>query len=95
MSESVTDALLETLCGVSPLVAELLILRREQGRERYGTELTTWNGRDPDVDLLQERVDSLLYAMQGQIERPSDERAEAVIRLMAEVDGLAHELADR
>lgn len=76
LSMSVTDWLLERL-RIGPgghdaeRVAELLRLRREQGRERYGTELTTFNGRFAAVDGLQEAVDLLLYAAQDHLERPT------------------------
>ncbi len=40
------------------------IARRELGRERYGVELTTHNGRDALVDALQEGLDQCLYLRQ-------------------------------
>lgn len=79
LSESVTDWLLGRLevglaTGAYPpdlgRVAELLRLRREQGLERYGTELTTRNGRNPTVDALQEALDLLVYLTQAHIEAP-------------------------
>lgn len=39
--------------------------RRLLGIERYGVPLQRGNGRDPDVDLLQELIDAAAYAVQG------------------------------
>jgi hypothetical protein len=94
MSASVVDALLADP-QVSPRVVELLLARREQGRERYGTELTTYNGRDADLDLLQELVDGLKYAKQSALERPTPSRLRRLRALRDEVDDLAVELESR
>ena len=63
---SVTDEAVRRLgdCAVS----EMLIARREMGREKYGTELRTHNGRDPWVDCLQEMLDGIAYATQAHME---------------------------
>jgi hypothetical protein len=63
---SVTDEAVRRLgdCAVS----EMLIARREMGREKYGTELCAHNGRDPWVDCLQEMLDGIVYATQAHME---------------------------
>lgn len=43
--------------------------RVEKGRERYGTELMTRNGRDPLIDAYQEALDLVLYLRQAILER--------------------------
>lgn len=58
---SVTDLALERI--EHPFCRELLLARRQQGIERYGTELRTGNGRCTKADLLQELVDGLIYAV--------------------------------
>lgn len=71
VSASVTDDLLAALEWSDdrrPIVAELIRLRREQGRERYGVELTTHNGRAALVDACQEAVDLVLYLRQASME---------------------------
>ena len=45
-------------------VNEALDHQFEKGRERYGTVLRTFNGRDVSVDMLQEGADLLMYATQ-------------------------------
>jgi hypothetical protein len=58
--------------------------RRELGRARYGQELLTFNGRDPELDALQELIDLFKYLHQGQLERS---------RLAAENAGLRAKVA--
>jgi hypothetical protein len=64
---SVVDDLVDAIRQARPLcgVVDLLPIRQQQGRERYGTELQYDNGRDPRCDLLQELVDALVYASQA------------------------------
>lgn len=57
-AQSVTDALIS-----------LLLERREGGKEKYGTELMTFNGRDPVTDMLQEDMDRCLYSVQLYLEQ--------------------------
>lgn len=73
-SRSVTDLAIESarLLKLSPDTIALLLARREQGRERYGTELQTHNGRRALVDMLQEAVDGLVYALQYLGEHPEE-----------------------
>lgn len=43
--------------------------RVELGKQRYGTELMTRNGRDPLVDAYQEALDLVLYLRQAILEK--------------------------
>lgn len=43
--------------------------RRRIGINRYGTPLQPFNGRNANVDLIQELLDALAYAMQDELER--------------------------
>ena len=73
-SESVTDWLLDRIDGSQPgsgPLMQLLIRRRAQGIERYGQELLTHDGRDPNVDALQEAVDLLIYLAKAEMEHPT------------------------
>ena len=63
---SIVDSLLPRLS--SGIVREIVSLRREQGRERYGTELNAHNGRNAKADLLQELVDAMIYLAQDELE---------------------------
>lgn len=47
---------------------ELVETRRAFGREKYGTELMTHNGRDATKDCLEELGDALQYMMQMRME---------------------------
>lgn len=70
-SESATDWLLDSIQPIghgARTIHALLIERREQGRERYGTELVTHTGRNPSKDAIQEAVDLLLYEAQHAME---------------------------
>ncbi len=63
---------------VEPVLVELIRQRTELGREKYGTELRTRNGRDALVDALQESLDLNQYLMQRVLELQDDlARAEA------------------
>ncbi len=46
-----------------------LRIRSEQGRQKYGTELRTNNGRDPLTDAYQEALDLVQYLAQAIMER--------------------------
>lgn len=56
-----------------PAVWDLVIAemqaRDAQGRERYGTPLQPFNGRDPLVDAYQECLDMAVYIRQAIYER--------------------------
>ena len=43
------------------LIADLQA-RDAVGMKEYGRELTTWNGRDPGLDLHEELLDALVYS---------------------------------
>lgn len=47
---------------------EDLIARSVIGKEKYGTVLRVKNGRKPAVDLYQEVMDGIMYAMQARLE---------------------------
>jgi hypothetical protein len=76
-------------------IRALLLARREQGRERYGTELESFNGRDPLVDALQEAIDCLVYVAQACLEDEQrrgedcdpDPRLGIVVLLAAQLSG--------
>lgn len=57
-AQSVTEALIS-----------LLLERREGGKEKYGTELMTFNNRNAVVDALQESMDLTLYLVQHHLEQ--------------------------
>jgi hypothetical protein len=105
---SVTDWLLQVAPLIVPelrdpanprpwnLFEALVLGRREQGLERYGTELRAFNGRNPTIDQLQEVVDETLYATQALMEHAGDGgdvnrryRLGLAIRMLLD---LAHEL---
>lgn len=50
------------------VIRSMVLLKCEEGEEKYGTRLHTFNGRDPLVDLAQELVDGLQYAHQARME---------------------------
>lgn len=50
------------------LVLEDIRERDAVGRKRYGTPLTTHNGRDPVVDAYQELLDAVVYTRQAMLE---------------------------
>lgn len=54
---------------VWPYVIQDLMQRVTAGRQRYGTELQTYNGRDALVDAYQEALDLCLYLRQAILER--------------------------
>lgn len=49
-------------------LARILRLRSAIGRKEYGIELQAHNGRSAAVDALQEALDMLMYAKQGELE---------------------------
>lgn len=57
---------------VLPVLLEMLQMRAQIGRDRYGVLLATNNGRDPDTDLLDEVFDALFYVTQIIMERRGD-----------------------
>jgi len=50
--------------SVTDTVIRLLDTRREHGTFKYGSELRTYNGRDPMKDLQEELADALCYVTQ-------------------------------
>lgn len=57
---------------VGDLLLRDIIDRIEFGREKYGTELTTENGRNPLVDGYQEVLDLAFYVRQAIEEQKTD-----------------------
>lgn len=49
-------------------LGRILRLRSAIGRREYGVELQAHNGRSPAIDALQEALDLLMYAKQGELE---------------------------
>lgn len=47
--------------------------RRDLGRQRYGTALQPFNGRDPDRDLYEELLDAVMYQKQSMLEHATSE----------------------
>lgn len=43
--------------------------REKHGKDKYGTTLETWNGRDPLQDVIEEDVDRFQYLVQARKER--------------------------
>lgn len=78
-SKSVTDRFLRMLhtklwttddsLAVYNDLSKILVLRRETGKKKYGTELQTFNGRIPLVDAFQEALDLCLYLCQDLAEK--------------------------
>lgn len=68
------DLLRADLAGKHVAEADIAALLRDTeereavGRERYGTPLRAYNGRDAAVDAYQELLDTLAYVTQAQIE---------------------------
>jgi hypothetical protein len=52
----------------NPEMIQLLLARRDSGKEKYGTELFSFNGRDALIDAFQEQCDSSVYIAQHVLE---------------------------
>ena len=59
--------------AVVPDLVQLIHDRSTFGKQRYGVELYTFNGRDAYVDLLQELLDALQYQHQIVMEQKQRE----------------------
>lgn len=55
--------------NVIPAVHAFIDARDKAGWETYGRPLTTWDGRDPGMDALEEALDLVNYLMKLRIER--------------------------
>lgn len=73
--------------SVTDLVIKDLQIRRESGKEKYGTELMTHNGRDPAKDLYQELLDAVVYLRQELQEREDDRRIRSAVEMLNSVRG--------
>jgi hypothetical protein len=69
--------------------------RAEVGRSKYGTYLTTDNGRDALVDLYEELLDAYMYSVQYQMENRSDFSASVAGDLAALCVDVAHAILNR
>ena len=58
--------------GLRPELVGLMEERDRIGREKYGTPLQPFNGRDPIVDALQEALDLAVYLRQALHESGED-----------------------
>ena len=59
----------ENSASVTDAVIRDFQIRRESGKVKYGTELLSFNGRDPMIDLYQELLDAVVYIRQVLMER--------------------------
>lgn len=74
----VLDAVVQHICNMAnvrmiPFTAltplkEDLVARAEFGLKKYGTKLRVKNGRKAAVDVYQEVLDGIMYAMQARLE---------------------------
>lgn len=80
---------------IAETVAADLRYRAELGRRKYGTYLTTNNGRDALIDLYEELIDALVYATQYNMQERSDASAEIAGELVVTVYAIAEEVLSR
>lgn len=59
--------------AMSPELRALCEARDAQGRAKYGTALTTFNGRDAATDALQEALDGAAYSHQSEMQEEHSE----------------------
>lgn len=57
------------------LAAQLHRMRGEHGWEKYHSRLQTYNGREAQVDMIQESLDRLVYELQAYLEGKAREEA--------------------
>ena len=65
--------------------------QRKKGMERYGTELMTFNGRDPFRDAVEEAVDLVQYITQMAMEKEVVERLFVHLCQKMDESRLSHE----
>ena len=65
--------------------------QRKKGMERYGTELMTFNGRDPFRDAVEEAVDLVQYITQMAMEKEVVERLFVLLCQKMDESRLSHE----
>lgn len=76
-------------------VAEDIRLRKELGKQKYGTELQPFNGRNPLIDAYQEVLDLSVYLRQMITEMQSLKNVEDIVRWFLKnmgYDGLYNEI---
>jgi hypothetical protein len=94
MNERVTEQVAPVPNGSRPiweLVMEDMAERDRVGRQRYGTPLQAFNGRDALVDAYQEALDFVVYLRQVIAERDAKEafdrsRRVAILQAESEVE---------
>lgn len=72
-----------------------LEFRAELGEAKYGTRLHTFNGRDPLIDLYEELLDALVYAVQYSLESNDGYAYEAVDSVIASICTVADAIQRR
>jgi hypothetical protein len=65
--EVVYIKIIEGLHKDDPLIP-LIKERAEFGRNKYGQDLMTFDGRDTDLEIRQELIDAIFYAKKGLME---------------------------
>lgn len=71
-----------------PEMRQDIVERDRHGAEKYGTRLQPRNGRDPEVDLYQELLDAIVYAVQAFQEDPDNEgfHTNRILKLVNEAE---------
>ena len=81
--EFITDRLGADLGDNFDAVIQDLRLRAEVGESKYGVRLYSYNGRDALIDLYEELLDALVYAVQYDMEAgdmgTSEDTVEAIL----------------
>lgn len=76
--------------AIPDLVLEDMKARDQFGKNKYGTRLQPFNGRDPNIDLYQELLDAVQYCRQIIYERRFEQKViDAAIRMF--VKGTAYQ----
>lgn len=72
--------------GLAVGAAQDLVYERVKfGREKYGTELMTHNGRDPVEDARQELGDLLMYIAQAKMEGRDVSELKTLLKVVTEL----------
>ena len=71
--QDVVNALGELGVNMTAQLLELVEQRKERGRQTYGGELMTHNGRDAARDAIEELADALVYLWQRRMEFAPDD----------------------
>lgn len=80
------DGRMSDICAVAHLSEEDARALRERvcvGTAEYGEPLTTFNGRDPVQDLVEELYDAIMYMQQAWLEdRPFPTKVDNLLRVL-------------